>query len=66
MSLWLRLRISFPFCAVFKYGNECPRNLTLEMDQCTSQHLGKTLMLFHRANDLVVDGNTRNLKRACR
>lgn len=51
---------------LFKYGNECPRNLTGEIDQCTTTHLGKTVLLFHRDNDLVADGGTRDLKRACR
>ncbi len=54
-----------PFISGFTYNEQCRNNFTQMMDQCAEQHLG-THVVFHKENDLVVDGKRSGLRRACR
>ena len=56
----------FYLVAGFSYSDQCPANFTAHMSQCKQQFLYDTSLMFHEFNDLVADGNRKDVRQACR
>lgn len=57
----------YSYFAAFRYDQSCPQTFLTDMDKCLHENLQDDNMLyFNGDNDLVVDGNAKDVKKACR